>query len=152
MAKQTVLIGVTVTSVAAVSFTTAAGAGNSGYSGDGGPAKEAQLDSPQEFETDAEGHVDVIDEHNKAIRLNSADGQRRTLLGNEKRGYWRLLRTKKVFLTNPEAMVIKRDGSLLLAENHNRKTRVVPPSDRVSVFAGEAEMKLADKRTTEKNP
>lgn len=49
-------------------LTTIAGVGIQGYSGDGGPATAAQLDSPAALSVDATGAVFVADSHNHRIR------------------------------------------------------------------------------------
>jgi len=50
-------------------ISTVAGNGNAGYSGDGGPATDAQLRSPFGVSLDGAGRLYVADEGNNAIRL-----------------------------------------------------------------------------------
>jgi uncharacterized protein (TIGR03437 family) len=50
-------------------ISTLAGTGNSGYSGDGGPAISAQLSGPQDVTADANGTLYVADNNNNAVRL-----------------------------------------------------------------------------------
>ena len=45
-----------------------AGSARSGFSGDGGPATEAQLDEPRGIEIDADGNVYVVDSNNGRVR------------------------------------------------------------------------------------
>jgi uncharacterized protein (TIGR03437 family) len=52
--------------------TTVVGNGSSGYSGDGGPAQSAQLNSPQGLATDGNGNVYIADTGNNVIRFVSA--------------------------------------------------------------------------------
>ena len=51
-----------------------AGTGEAGYSGDGGPATEAQLYDPTGLAVDGEGNVYVVDRGNQRIRRINADG------------------------------------------------------------------------------
>ncbi len=48
--------------------------GSPGFSGDGGPATEAQLDSPQDMTIDRSGNLYLIDQANNRIRKVSASG------------------------------------------------------------------------------
>jgi DNA-binding beta-propeller fold protein YncE len=46
-----------------------AGTGEQGYTGDGGPAREATFDGPKGIAVGAEGEVYVVDTENQAIRM-----------------------------------------------------------------------------------
>ena len=60
--------------------------GPAGYSGDGGPAVEAQLQSPNGVAVDASGNVYVADSGNHRIRRISAAGVITTIAGTDDRG------------------------------------------------------------------
>ena len=60
---------------------TLAGTGQPGFSGDGGPAANARLSSPDEVAVDANGNVYVSDAGNARIRRIAADGTISTLAG-----------------------------------------------------------------------
>ena len=62
-------------------ITTLAGTGESGYSGDGGSASEAQLDSPGGVAVDPNGRVYVADGQNLRIRRIDATGVITTIAG-----------------------------------------------------------------------
>jgi sugar lactone lactonase YvrE len=55
-------------------ITTVAGNGTQGYSGDGGPATSAQLNSPSGVAVDSQGHLFIADEGNSDVREVSAAG------------------------------------------------------------------------------
>lgn len=66
-------------------ITTVAGNGGSGYSGDDGPAPEAQLMSPGHLAVDKAGNLYIED--GPRVRKVSADGIITTVAGNGSRGY-----------------------------------------------------------------
>lgn len=64
-------------------ITTLAGTGAAGFSGDSGPANQAQLNQPLGVCTDAFGNVFVNDNGNKRIRkISTIDGTIATIFGN----------------------------------------------------------------------
>jgi type 1 glutamine amidotransferase/DNA-binding beta-propeller fold protein YncE len=66
---------------------TVAGTGEKGYSGDGGPAREARLDGPKHLFAEPNGDVLISDTENHVIRRYSpADGTIRLLIGTGKPG------------------------------------------------------------------
>jgi len=68
-------------------ITTIAGVGDSGYTGDTGPAKQAKLDQPTGLDFDAEGDLWFADTYNHAIRVIAPDGNIFTAAGNGTAGY-----------------------------------------------------------------
>ena len=54
-------------------FSIIAGSAKSGFSGDGGPATQAQFHSPKGIETDADGNVYVVDSKNNRVRKLTPD-------------------------------------------------------------------------------
>ena len=67
-------------------ISTIAGTGLRGFSGDGGPAKSAQLDSPEGLVVDAAGRVFVSDSRNFRIRRIDPDGTMHTVAGRSRPG------------------------------------------------------------------
>ncbi len=65
---------------------TIAGTGRSGYSGDGGPATQATLFSPQGLALDAAGDLFIVDD-NRVIRMVTRGGIISTVAGNGTIGY-----------------------------------------------------------------
>ena len=64
-----------------------AGTGQAGYSGDGGPASQAQLNNPYGISRGPDGALYICDMENHVIRKVSRDGKITTVAGNGKRGY-----------------------------------------------------------------
>jgi len=64
-------------------ITTVVGTGERGYSGDGGPALNAQLGGPSDIAVDAMGNIYIADGYNRRIRrVSSATGMIETIAGN----------------------------------------------------------------------
>src|ERR1035437_5366560 len=63
-------------------ITTFAGNGNSGYSGDGGPATSAQLHAPNGVALDSVGNLYIADSFNCVIRKVATNGIITTIVGN----------------------------------------------------------------------
>ncbi len=68
-------------------ITRVAGISPQGYSGDGGPAIDAQLSRPGGLAVDAEGNLFIADVGNHRVRKVSADGIITTLAGNGGAGF-----------------------------------------------------------------
>jgi len=68
-------------------ITTVAGNGISGYSGDGGPATEAQLSTLYGIAVDNEGNLYISDEANLRVRKVDTNGIITTVAGNGNPGY-----------------------------------------------------------------
>ena len=67
-------------------ITTIAGTGESGFSGDGGPAAMAGLDFPQRVAVDGAGNLYIADTYNHRIRRVDASGTITTVAGTGERG------------------------------------------------------------------
>ena len=117
---------------------TVAGTGKPGYTGDGGPAISADMDSPQFLIRDESGTVYIGDEHNNAIRAIAPDGTISTLVGD-----FLAMRasdgtgSKASLLKDPEAMLFTDDGSLLIVDGDNGVVRQVWPDGRIVLLAGQ---------------
>ena len=68
--------------------TTVAGTGQEGYSGDGGPALQAQLNSPYGIVLDLATNLYIVDRLNACIRMvDASTGIIRTVAGTGQPGY-----------------------------------------------------------------
>ncbi len=68
-------------------ITTVAGNGTAGYSGDGGPATDAQLFIPLSVAIDTSGNIFIVENKNHCIRKVDAMGMISTIAGNGTSGF-----------------------------------------------------------------
>lgn len=107
-------------------ITTVVGTGEPGYSGDGGPAIEAQLFYPYGVAIGPDGNLYVTDERNARIRRVGADGTITTVAGTGQTGYagegGLAIETP---LDGPAGIAFGPDGSLFVSTS-SRVMRVTP--------------------------
>lgn len=96
-------------------ITTIAGIGNRGYSGDGGPAVQALLNTPTDVAVDESGNVFIADEGNNCIRHIDPAGVITTLAGQ---GFGPTLRS-------PHGIEYAGGGYLLIADTFSSCVRVL---------------------------
>src|SRR5665213_1850590 len=93
-------------------ITTVAGTGEQGFSGDGGPATSAQLDSPAGVAVDTSGNIYIADTHNHRIRKVSG-GTITTVAGNGTAGFsGDGGAATSAMLSNPTALAVDSSGNL----------------------------------------
>lgn len=94
---------------------TVAGTGQPGFTGDGGPASDAELDVPFHLAVDAAGNLYIGDTANQRIRMASPSGIITTVVGG---GFLRGSDVPAVdaALVNPSQMVPLPGGGLLVAD------------------------------------
>jgi len=105
---------------------TFAGTGEAGYSGDGGPAAEARLDTPWSVTVDGEGAFWVADSNNHVVRRIDSEGTIETIAGTGTAGG--LLDGKDPLESTfnfPSDTVIGADGNLYVADMLNSAVREV---------------------------
>ncbi len=68
-------------------ITTVAGNGNADFSGDGGPATAAELNSPTGVAVDTDGNLYIADYHNHSIRKVDTAGTITTIVGGNTNGF-----------------------------------------------------------------
>ena len=103
---------------------TLAGNGSCGYSGDGGPAKDARLKSPAEVAVDKDGNLFIADAGNNLVRrVDHATGVITTVAGNRQANYTNDGVATAVPVGRPSGLVFDRKGGLLIAEVFGSRIR-----------------------------
>ncbi len=106
-------------SVATGVITTVAGNGaGGGFSGDGGPAIKAELNSPDGVVVDSSGNLFISDTSNQRVReVNASTGMISTIAGNGTYGYpGSGGKATSTVMGNPEGLTLDSDGNLYIAE------------------------------------
>jgi len=119
------------------SFTTIAGSGEAGFSGDGGPAVEAALHRPSGVAIDEDGTVYIADQLNHRIRVVHPDGTIATFAGTGRAGLsadgWR---ATAVDIWAPNDVAVGADGSVYFSEPQINRVRRVDPRGMIMTVAG----------------
>ncbi|HMF36072.1 MAG TPA: Ig-like domain repeat protein, partial [Isosphaeraceae bacterium] len=99
-------------------------AGDAGFSGDGGPASQAELNHPEGVAVDASGNLYIADTGNNRIRKISPDGTIVTIAGNG----------TPAILNAPTGIAVGASGNLYIADTGNNRIRVVDPSGSITTL------------------
>jgi len=118
-------------------ITTVAGNGTSGYSGDNGPAINAQLSNPAGLAIDGSGNLYIADSGNNCIREVTASGTITTVAGNGTAGFSGDggLATRAE-LRSPAGVAVDSSGDLFIADTLNNRVREVSTAGIISTIAG----------------
>ncbi|NDJ14727.1 MAG: hypothetical protein EBY17_26620, partial [Acidobacteriia bacterium] len=120
-------------------ITTAAGNGTAGFSGDGGVAASAVLNSPAAVAVDSAGNLYIADRGNNRIRLLSkATGKITTIAGNGTAGFsGDGGAAPSAALNSPAAVAVDSAGNLYIADQgNNRVRRVSSATGMITTVAG----------------
>ncbi|HEY9899370.1 MAG TPA: IPT/TIG domain-containing protein [Pantanalinema sp.] len=108
-------------------ISTVAGNGQSGFSGDGGPAGSAQLYAPRGLAVDATGDLYIADTNNNRIRkVDHATGIITTFAGTGSYGFsGDATAAVGAQLAYPHGVAVDASGSLYIADTNNSRIRKV---------------------------
>ena len=119
---------------------TIAGNGERGFSGDGGPAIEAELNSPEGLFEDAAGRLYIGDELNHAIRLMDVDGRIATVMGTGSPGRAALgAAAEGAPLNDPENVLVTPAGDVVITDGDNGRVLRITRDGIVHLLAGKGE-------------
>ncbi|GAB3885774.1 hypothetical protein GCM10028825_13900 [Spirosoma agri] len=117
------------------SISTVAGNGLAGFRGDGGPAVDAQLDSPYGIAVDKDGNLYIADKDNNAVRKVTPTGSITTLVGCCGSGSDGGPATKaSVF--QPSGVAVDMTGNIYIAETGYHRIRKISTDGIISTVAG----------------
>jgi sugar lactone lactonase YvrE len=112
---------------------TIAGTGVAGYSGDGGPANQATLNTPSDVAVAPDGTLYIADTFNNVVRRVTTDGTISTIAGTGSAGFsgdGRLAQDAK--LDRPYGVAISPTGEIMIADTHNHRFRILTEEPRDS--------------------
>ena len=125
-------------------ITTVAGDGVEGYSGDGGVATAAAIDSPSGLAVDAAGDLYIADTHNGRVRVvSAATGKIATVAGagftggNVQSFGGDGGAASAAGLALPRGLTLDAAGNLYVADCANQRIRRVSPSGVITTIAGQ---------------
>jgi hypothetical protein len=121
-----------------------AGGGSGGlYSGDGGPATSATLNSPSAVSFDTSGDIFIADEENHAIRKVNAAGIISTVAGNGSPGFGGDGGPATLALFNQPGGLAFNSSGLFIADGTNERIRRIDSTGTISTVAGNGRFKYA---------
>ena len=119
---------------------TIAGTGKRGYSGDGGPAVDAQLSGPSGVLVDSAGNVYISDAGNYRVRKVDSSGTIETVAGTGEPGsLGNGGLAAEASLRYPRGLAMDASGSLFIADSGNHTVRRVSGAGTIMPFAGTGE-------------
>jgi streptogramin lyase len=114
---------------AAGTITRFAGTGKKGYTGDGGPAKDATFDGPKEIDIDRDGNVYVVDTENEAIRrIDAKTGVVTTVAGKGRTktpGLGDSGPATAATLGRPHGVAVGPNGAVYIGDTNSHRVRRV---------------------------
>ncbi len=113
-----------------------AGAGTAGFSGDGGPAVEAQLNGPRSVALGASGNLYIADTDNHRIRRVTPQGVISTIAGGSSAGFNGDGDALRALLSFPYGVHAGPDGLLYVVDSGNQLVRRIDAAGVLTTIAG----------------
>ncbi len=118
-------------------LSTVAGDETNGYSGDGGAATNASLDTPTHVAVDASGNLFIADWDNYRVRKVDTNGLISTVAGNGTNGYsGDGGPATNASLSQPSGVAVDAFGNLFIADEDNARLRKVDTNGLITTVAG----------------
>ncbi|MBV8729572.1 MAG: hypothetical protein JO336_07165, partial [Acidobacteriia bacterium] len=119
-------------------LTLIAGNSRAGYSGDGGPATQAQLNAPTGLAIDASGDIFIADTGNNAVREVTPNGNITTVAGNGTPGNsGDAGPATQAQLHGPSGVAVDSSGDVYIADSGNNTIRIATSDGNINTFAGD---------------
>jgi len=121
-------------SISAGNIATVAGNGTSGYSGDGGPATSAKINTPNGLAVDTLGNLYFTDPSDAVVRMVNSAGTIGRVAGGGAGGDGGA--ATSAALSNPSGVAVDASGNLYIADTNDSRIRLVnmQPSSSITVF------------------
>ncbi len=114
-----------------------AGSGESGFSGDGGPAIKANFKTPAGLAFDPKGNLYIADRENHRVRKIDTSGNISTFAGIGEAGFsGDNGPAVKARLNLPSGVAIDKKGNLYISDRSNDRIRVVDKKGVIRTYAG----------------
>ena len=113
---------------------TVAGNGIQGFSGDGGPATEAQLDQPYDVAVDSDGNLYIAEDYR--IRKVTAEGVISTVAGNGTPDYRGDGGQATMTGMMPRGVAVDLEGNLYISDYFKNQIRKVTAAGTINTVAG----------------
>ncbi len=117
-------------------ISTVAGNGTAGFSGDGGPAIQAQLNLPYGLAVDLAGNLYIADLGNNRVRRVTPDGTIGTYAGSGQTVLGDGGPAAAALLSGPRNVAVDSAGSLYISEFLGHRVRKVTADGRIATIAG----------------
>ena len=116
---------------------TVVGIGLPGYTGDGGPATEAQISGVSSITFDAEGNMYFADGNSHVIRRVAAAGIITTIVGTGEQGFSPDgTQATEAKLDDPHGVAVSPDGTVYFTDSANHLVRRIAPDGTLKTVAG----------------
>jgi streptogramin lyase len=103
-----------------------AGTGKKGFTGDGGPARQATFSGPKGISVGPDGNIYLADTENHAIRMiDLAKGTIDLVAGTGVKGSGPDGDPKKCPINRPHGIFVDADGSIYVGDTENNRVRVI---------------------------
>jgi uncharacterized protein (TIGR03437 family) len=117
---------------------------NPGFSGDGGPASQANISLPRGLAVDSSSNLYIADEYNNCIRKIDTKGIITTVAGNGQPGFGGDGGpATQAMLDLPSAVWVDSANNLYIADDYNQRIRRVSSSGIIVTVAGSGQIGFA---------